>query len=84
MLSDKHNFFHSDYYDRYKNKALQPTVMSAYNKLAHDYGIAPNNKISINGYGDLGLSYAFSHATPNNTLPIFWYSSNKWTPLLDR
>lgn len=36
------------------------------------------------GYGNLELVYGFSHATPNNSLPILWQSSDKWNPLLER
>jgi hypothetical protein len=37
------------------------------------------------GYGGLELAYAFSHAVPDNCLPILWYShSPNWQPLFDR
>jgi len=37
------------------------------------------------GYGGLELAYAFSHAVPDNCLPILWYShSADWHPLFDR
>lgn len=44
----------------------------------------PTTKQSI-GYGNLALTYAFSHGTPNNTLPILWWSvPGIWNPLLKR
>lgn len=37
------------------------------------------------GYGGLGLAYVFSHAVPDNSLPILWYAKLPgWEPLLDR
>jgi hypothetical protein len=37
------------------------------------------------GYGGLGLAYAFSHAVPDNSLPILWYATLPgWEPLFDR
>jgi len=37
------------------------------------------------GYGDLALAYAFSHAVPNNCTPLLWWPHNaNWTPLFDR
>ena len=37
------------------------------------------------GYGGLELAYAFSHAIPDNCLPILWYPhSTRWQPLLER
>ena len=37
------------------------------------------------GYGGLELAYTFSHAVPDNCLPILWYAhSADWHPLLDR
>ena len=37
------------------------------------------------GYGHLELAYAFSHAAPDNCLPIFWWHyTNTWNPLFDR
>jgi hypothetical protein len=37
------------------------------------------------GYGGLELAYTFSHAVPDNCLPILWYShSADWHPLFDR
>jgi hypothetical protein len=36
------------------------------------------------GWGNLQLAYAFSHAVPNNCLPILWWSKDSWRPLFDR
>lgn len=36
------------------------------------------------GYSKLSLAYAFDHATPNSTLPIFWATSGDLHPLFTR
>jgi hypothetical protein len=36
------------------------------------------------GYGGLELAFAFSHASPNNSLPIMWWRGERFTPLFDR
>jgi hypothetical protein len=37
------------------------------------------------GFGHLELAYVFSHAAPDNCLPLFWYSdSATWFPLFKR
>ena len=39
---------------------------------------------ALRGYGKLSLAYAFSHATPDNCVPIIWSEANNWKPLLER
>lgn len=39
---------------------------------------------ALRGYGKLALAYAFSHATPDNCLPIIWSEGINWKPLLER
>lgn len=36
------------------------------------------------GVGNLSLTYAFSHATPDNSLPLLWAEGRNWKPLLER
>jgi len=36
------------------------------------------------GFGKLGLTYAFSHGTPNATLPLLWSTQNQQINLLKR
>ena len=36
------------------------------------------------GFGRLSLTYAFAHATPNNSLPLLWLRTSKWIPLFPR
>lgn len=39
---------------------------------------------TLRGFGNLSLTYAFSHATPDNCVPLLWCESANWKPLLDR
>ena len=36
------------------------------------------------GFGDLSLVYAFQHGVPVSTLPIIWWDSPTWNPLVRR
>jgi hypothetical protein len=36
------------------------------------------------GYGNLALTFSFSHASPNNSLPILWWRGDNFVPLFDR
>lgn len=36
------------------------------------------------GYGNLGLTFAFHHSTPNSSLPVLWASGTSLKPLFDR
>lgn len=36
------------------------------------------------GVGELALTFGFSHSTPNNSIPLLWYESSQWQPLLER
>ena len=54
-----------------------------YFKMLEDHGIniyGPDRR----GYGSCELAYAFSHAIPDNCLPILWYNGENWNSLFDR
>lgn len=36
------------------------------------------------GYGGLALAFSFSHASPNNSLPLLWWRAENFVPLFDR
>lgn len=46
-------------------------------------GIDPGSKY-IFGWGKLALTYAFAHATPNNSIPLLWHAGSSWAPLTPR
>lgn len=82
-LTNEHNFFSEASFDHYKVPELAQAVWQDYDRAVTDAHIAGRVANSA-GFGKLGISYAFYHSTPNNTLPIFWKNSDRWAPLLDR
>lgn len=68
---------------RYEIEGFRKLILEQYERVTTEAGLPTRGKLA-NGFGDLSLAYAFAHATPNNTLPIFWYETEQWTPLLDR
>lgn len=70
-------------FSRYEIPGFKDVVISQYDDVVKKSGLPTSGQLA-SGFGDLGLAYAFAHATPNNTLPIFWYETPRWTPLLDR
>lgn len=42
------------------------------------------NKGMCFGYQNLSMTISFSHATPNATLPLYWYESSTFSPLVGR
>ena len=70
-------------FSRYEIPGFKEVVMAQYEDVVKKAGLPASGRLA-HGFGDLGLAYAFTHATPNNTLPIFWYETPQWTPLLDR
>lgn len=36
------------------------------------------------GFGRLAVAYSFQHAIPNNCLPLLWFRSPTWKPLIER
>jgi hypothetical protein len=42
-----------------------------------------NRKFTL-GYSELGMAFAFAHATPNSTLPVFWLQRPPLRPLFVR
>ena len=67
---------------KYIDHVVQPDN-ALYNSLIKTVGL-PDEQHQLHNYFKLGLCYGFSHATPNSTLPIFWYETDNWIPLLNR
>lgn len=82
-LADVNSVMSETCFKRYQIDGFEQLVLQQYHKVVQKSGLPTGGKLA-NGYGDLGLAYAFVHATPNNTLPIFWFDTNHMTPLLDR
>jgi hypothetical protein len=68
---------------RYAVDNFSDRMALEYERAVRQAGLPTRGKIA-NGFGQLGLAYGFAHATPNNTLPIFWMGTPSLTPLLDR
>lgn len=68
---------------RYEIDGFKEKIIGQYNAVIKAAQLPAAGKFS-SGYGELGLAYGFSHATPNNTLPIFWFETANWVPLLER
>jgi hypothetical protein len=51
--------------------------------MALRYGRPLEKKCPL-GYGDLELAVVFERMCPNNSLPILWSRSSRWTPLFPR
>lgn len=73
---------HDKCFERYQINGFQELVLKQYADVTKQAGL-PKGRFE-EGFGQLGLAYGFAHATPNNTLPIFWYETDNWAPLLDR
>lgn len=52
-------------------------------EFCHKYGLNLD-KINPLGYGNSQMLVIFSHAVPNNTLPIIWKETPKWKALVPR
>ncbi len=84
MLGDSHSFFSDTVWDRLGQGYI--TARDAkdwYINFVTTKKIIPNNTGAL-GYGDLALTFGFSHSSPNNSLPILWYETDDWQPLLER
>lgn len=68
---------------RYQVTGFSDKILNQYANAIKHTGLPGKGRVA-DGYGGLGLAYGFTHATPNNTLPIFWMATPKLTPLLDR
>ena len=85
LLTEEHNFFSQDNWDNLSQGKINADdardfyVESILPQIGFRKGSVP-----ALGYGELALCFGFSHSTPNNTLPIFWYETNTWPSLLER
>ena len=79
LLDTSHNLFSTESYYFRDTANTAATARSFYAQLVAQHGLP-----ATAGFGDLGLVYAFEHATPDNSLPILWAESSSWHPLCDR
>lgn len=82
VLGSEHGFFSGSVLNRIKIPGITEQLKSDYDQIAKDVGLG--GSLGCYGYASQGLTYAFEHGTPNNTLPIYWYQNEQWTPLVNR
>jgi hypothetical protein len=70
-------------FERYRVSGFASLIQNQYDAAVQYTELPAKGKFS-DGFGSLRLAYGFAHATPNNTLPIFWMATKNLTPLLDR
>lgn len=83
-LIKKENYFFSGLSSRYKelDDKFADNLRLVYLEFLNKVGLKSlKNKF---GYGDLELTYAYSHGTPNATLPIFWAANKNYQPAFSR
>jgi hypothetical protein len=83
VLTPLHGFFGGERLARIKVDGIEERLKTDYDAIAKEVGLG-GKKIGPYGFEEQGLTYAFDHGTPNNTLPIYWYASEDWTPLVNR
>ena len=79
ILGESHGFFSMKVWQR-----LGQGSISAADAKEWYNDFCSRHSIISSGYGDLALTFGFSHATPDNTLPILWNETTTWKPLLER
>lgn len=83
-LGEPHGFFSEKVWNRLGEGSITADDAKSWYV---DFGSARDFKPkggSLLGFGDLALTFGFSHATPNNSLPILWHETANWQPLLER
>lgn len=84
LLGPQHHFLNGEVLNQYKRAAFRELVVAKHAEVVAAVGLNRSPTIPATGYDDLGLCYAFEHATPNNSLPILWMETETWHPLLNR
>jgi len=83
ILSTEHHFFDGTVLNQYQSDGLKAALLDQHDRMLAQVHL--NGSVGKFGFGSLGLTYAFAHGTPNNTLPVLWYdNTDGWTSLLDR
>jgi hypothetical protein len=82
VLTPEHGFFGGERLSRIKVDGIEDRLRADYDTIADEVGLG--GSAGRYGYDGQGLTYAFDHGTPNNTLPIYWYAGRDWTPLVNR
>jgi len=81
-LTHKSNFFHSESTKFLDGHNTIASTWNTYKSLLQRAGFPA--RPAYRGYGKLGVVYSFSHATPDNSIPLIWWKSPTWKPLFNR
>lgn len=83
LLDESHNLFGpaSSLFDDGENDVR--SAVRFYRNVLSRKNVKLRSRIVL-GYSKLSLAYAFDHATPNSTLPIFWTTMGQFHPLFTR
>jgi len=65
-------------------QALRSTAVAVLFEASRRAGIVKHYKYSWQGFHNLGLGLAFWHSVPDATLPIFFWDTPDWHPLVRR
>lgn len=83
VMSQEHHFFEGTVLAQYQSDGIKEILLEQYDSITSKLQIG--TQVGKFGFQSMGLTYAFAHGTPNNTLPVFWHdNTDGWTPLLDR
>lgn len=83
ILTPLHGFFGGERLARIKIDGIEERLKADYDAIAEEVGLG-GRAVGSYGFEGQGLTYAFDHGTPNNTLPIYWYAGEDWTSLVNR
>jgi hypothetical protein len=81
-LTVENNFFGGSAFGTSRNQLITTELHRQYKDVIDKCKIA--SSIGPYGFGELALTYAFAHGTPNNSLPIYWFENEHWSPLVQR
>ncbi len=81
ILDERYNFFNKEFMPKIVESIDLEKLEAMYIDLIHKKTKLTNE---LYGRGDLALTYLFSVSTPNNTLPILWYTDESWNHLVPR
>lgn len=84
VLERSHCFFSEEVWHTLSQGIITAEEAKAwYLNFVEEKNLCPKT-VGALGSGELGVTIGFSHSTPNNTLPILWYETANWQPLLER
>lgn len=81
-LNEEMSFFKGAFFRNLPDDAIRTKLRSDYQRISEEVGLG--GSVGAMGFENMGLTYAFEHGTPNNSLPIYWFDNPQWIPLLDR